>query len=372
MFGSIKVCHFTSAHKWNDVRIFLKECSSLARCGFDVTLIAPNCESQKVNGINIIGIESTGEGRFFRMRKTSRKVFEKALSLNAEIYHFHDPELLPYGLKLKRLDKKVIYDAHEDLPRQILGKFWINRFLRRPIAIAVQWYENYVTSKLDGIITATPLICNRFKQINPVCTDINNFPLKEELFVEAKWPEKLNEVCYIGNISLIRGINQVMDAMEDVADAKINMAGSFSPSGLREEIIKKNSWDKVNEHGLVDRKKIAEIMARSKAGIVTFLPLPNHIDAQPNKMFEYMSAGIPVIASHFPLWKEIIEGNDCGICVDPENPVAIGNAIKTLTGNAEEAKRMGQNGHNAIINKYNWEVEEKKLIELYKNLCKEK
>ena len=130
-------------------------------------------------------------------------------------------------------------------------------------------------------------------------------------------------------------------------------------------------WQNVNEYGFLDRLGVRNILARSAAGVVTFYPLPNHVDAQPNKMFEYMSAGIPVIASHFPLWREIIEDNQCGLLVDPLNPEAIANAIDYLINNPQEARSMGQNGRRAVEEKYNWTIEQQKLLEFYQRILSE-
>jgi hypothetical protein len=98
----IKICHLTSAHKWNDVRIFIKQCSSLAIAGFDTNLIAVNCESKQVNGVNIIGVNALVTNRYIRMFRASKLVYKKAIEVDADIYHFHDPELLQYALRLKR------------------------------------------------------------------------------------------------------------------------------------------------------------------------------------------------------------------------------------------------------------------------------
>ncbi|MGQ0829488.1 MAG: glycosyltransferase family 4 protein [Bacteroidota bacterium] len=367
---NIKVCHFTSAHKADDVRIFLKECSSLANAGFDVSLVVSNCVSKILNSVNIISAEASIANRFGRMLNTSRIVYQKALNLDADIYHFHDPELLPYGLKLKRKGKIVIYDAHEDVPKQILGKYWINKFLRTIIAALFKKYENYVAKRLDYILTATPFIRNRFKQINQNCIDINNYPLLSELSVETEWREKENEICYIGGITAVRGIESLMDAMDKVKGVKLNLAGGFSPALLREQMIAKPSWTKVNEYGHVGRQEAAKIMAKSKVGIVTFLPLPNHIDAQPNKMFEYMSAAIPVLGSDFPLWRDILEKNNCGVCVDPENPQAIADALNLMLADSKVSEQMGKNGRKVVLEKYNWGIEEKKLISIYNSLYK--
>jgi glycosyltransferase involved in cell wall biosynthesis len=365
----IKICHITSAHNWNDIRIFVKECSSLAKHGFEVSLVAANCETQTVNNVKIVGVESIGKGRFFRMRKTSRAIYEKAKSLNADIYHFHDPELLPHGLRLKKAGKKVIYDAHEDLPRQILSKYWINKYLRKIASRVFERYENRIVRKLDFIVTATPHIRDRFLKINKNTIDINNFPLENELSIPTAWADKKAEVCYIGGITQIRGNDVLVDAMEHIDKVTMVMAGPFATEEYGNSLKQKAGWAKVNYQGIVDRNQVALIMSHAKAGMVTFLPLPNHIDAQPNKMFEYMSAGIPVIGSNFPLWKEIIEGNNCGICIDPTNPQDIAKAINSIIQSDSLAEQMGKNGREAVLKKYNWTVEESKLVELYNKVA---
>ena len=127
-------------------------------------------------------------------------------------------------------------------------------------------------------------------------------------------------------------------------------------------------WQRVNALGFLDRAGVRDVLGRSMAGLVTFHPAPNHIDAQPNKMFEYMSAGIPVIASDFPLWREIIAGNDCGLLVDPVNPAAIAEAIDTRVNNPDMAQRMGENGRRAVEARYNWGIEEQKLLAFYEQI----
>lgn len=117
--------------------------------------------------------------------------------------------------------------------------------------------------------------------------------------------------------------------------------------------------------GFLNRSEVAELLSKASAGLVLFHPYPNHIDAQPNKMFEYMSAGLPIISSNFPLWKEIVEGNSCGICVDPLNPTAIREAIEQIIRNPDDAAQMGRNGRSAVESKYNWETESFKLLKFY-------
>lgn len=366
---AIKVCHLSSVHARYDTRVLLKECCSLAKSGFEVHLVVADGKgNEELNGVKIhdVGITKSRLSRFF---KTTNRVYQKGLEINASIYHFHDPELLPKGLKLKRKGKKVIYDTHEDLPRQLMSKHYISFLLRKPLSVILEWYEDYAAKKFDYIITATPHIRKRFFKLNTATLDVNNYPLLGELNTEiSAWGDKNNEVCYIGSITQIRGLEQVVDAVACLDGVELNLAGSFSPKSFKANLEAREGWKNTKFLGQIDREEVKQVLRKSKIGIVTFLPFGNHTHSQPNKLFEYMSQGIPLVASNFDLWKEIIEKVNCGICVDPKDPKAIADAIQTLLENNEQARVMGNNGRDAILSTYNWESEERKLIEIYETL----
>ncbi|MBN4061581.1 MAG: glycosyl transferase [Flavobacteriales bacterium] len=363
----MKICHITTVHPVYDVRIFHKECCSLQKAGHDVTLLAANAEDTEKNGVKIVGVRYPVRNRLERMLKISKATYRKAVQINADIYHFHDPEFLPYALKLLKKGKKVIYDVHEDVPRQIVAKKWIPWLLRRLIAFFFEQYENSAAKKMTHIVSATPFICKRFSKISTKTSTINNYPMLEEMGTPEEFSSKKREVCYLGSIHEERGIVQLIDALSN-ADFKLNLAGKFDSEELKKQLMKNQGWKSVNDYGFVSREEVVEIMRKSKAGVVTLLPIPNHINSQPNKMFEYMAAGIPIIASDFPLWKEIIEGNDCGICVDPLSSKDICKAVEELLNDNEKAMCKGGNGRKAVEEKYNWETEAKKLIALYEKL----
>jgi|TARA_R110000751_G_scaffold78016_5_gene157254 glycosyltransferase involved in cell wall biosynthesis len=364
-----KVCHLTSVHPRYDTRVLLKECMSLHRHGYEVHLVVADGKGfEDYNGIQVHDVGKP-QGRLSRFFKTTKAVYEKGLELNAEIYHFHDAELMPSGIKLKRKGKKVIYDSHEDLPRQLMSKHYINYFLRKPISALIEWYENYASRKFDLIITATPHIQKRFSKLNKSSLDINNYPLLSELNTEiTDWDSKKNEVCYIGSITQIRGLEEVINAMEYLDGIKLNLAGSFSPKTFKDNLEGRKGWKKTNYLGQINREEVKRILRESRVGIVTFLPYGNHIHSQPNKLFEYMAQGIPLVASNFDLWKSIIEKVNCGICINPNDPKAIAEAMEVLLSDTSKAKKMGENGRDAVLNIFNWESEEKKLIEIYQKL----
>jgi glycosyltransferase involved in cell wall biosynthesis len=364
----IKVCHLTSVHRSHDVRILHKECASLARAGFDTYLLAVNASSEVVKNVKIIGIEAPRGGRIKRMTATASAVYHKALEIDADIYHFHDPELLTVGWRLRRKGKKVIYDAHEDLPRQLYTKPYIKEQLRGTVSWVMERVENFLASRMTGIVTATPVIRDRFLKINKSTIDINNFPDLVESNELPLWSARKAEICYIGGIFRQRGATELVDALE-YCNVKLNLAGNYSPTNYRDELTARKGWSKVNEYGFVGRLQVQEILGRSIAGTVTLHPMQSYMDSLPVKMFEYMAAGIPVIASNFPLWRSIIRENNCGVCVDPLDPTAIAAAVNKLLDDPALAEQMGKNGRKAVEEIYNWEKEEMKLVSFYKRIA---
>ncbi|MDC0994020.1 glycosyltransferase family 4 protein [bacterium] len=366
----LKILHLTSAHLRYDTRILVKMCSSLAMHGYGVSLVVADGLGDEVqNSVAIVDSGPKSGGRLSRMTMSVSHVFEMSKSLDADLYHLHDPELIPIGLKLKRMGMRVIFDSHEDVPKQLLSKPYLNKPILWALSKVFGAYESWACRHLDGVIAATPFIRDKFLSINPNTVDINNFPLLGELDAQVPWTDKADEVCYVGGIGRIRGIEQVVQAMGRVqSGVRLNLCGRFSEPAVEQACKGMPGWQAVIERGFVDRVGVREVLGRSVAGLVTLHPTINYIDALPVKMFEYMAACIPVIASNFPLWREIVLGNQCGLCVDPMDPAAIAKAIDYLVQHPDEARQMGENGRRAVLERYNWSIEEAKLINFYQKI----
>lgn len=363
----------SSVHSWDDIRIYRKMGRTLARLGHEVYLIGLGEETSGPiyqEGIFVYKVRRP-YSRWERMWKTSQKVIHIAERIRADIYHFHDPELLPGCVRFRRKTARpVVYDVHEDLRLQVRDKQWLPRWSRAWIARLTGWIEDYCAKRMDGIVAATPAIARRFAG-HPRCVVVQNFPRRDELAPLARADHRREEglFAYVGGISAIRGIREMIAALAIVGqEARLALAGRWESPALRAECSRLPGWAQVEELGFVDREGVRQLLQKSQAGMVLFYPLGNHLESQPNKLFEYMSAGLPVVASDFPLWREIVGGVGCGICVDPLQPGEIAQAMKYLLEHPEEAGRMGQNGRRAVEEKYHWEMEAGKLLRLYESL----
>lgn len=416
-----RIVHMTSAHPRYDTRIFVKQCRTLAAHGHEVSLVVADGRGDEVrDGVRIVDAGSPGgrpagepgtgsagaappsrrgalAGRLERMLLATRRVAAHALALEPDMVQLHDPELLPAGLRLQRSGIHVVFDAHEDVPAQLLDKPYLPPTAARLLSAAYARYERYACARLDGLLAATPLISARLEACNPRTLDIANYPLPEEFFPVRESDgddaghsnndndncnagnsngnhddgEPRAQVCYVGSISAIRGVRELVHACDLLrTPTTLVLAGGFSEPALAAEVAALPGWSRVRALGHLDRAGVAGVMRRSCAGLVTLLPTASYRDALPVKMFEYMAAGIPVIASDFPRWRAIVDASECGLCVDPGDPAAIAAAIDRLAGDPELARRLGANGRRAVEQRYNWRQEAQKLIPFCDDLCR--
>lgn len=366
-----RVCHMSSAHRGLDIRIFAKECASLAEAGYETHLVitASADEVAKAAARNVcLHALSPPTGRLARMLKQGWRCYRAARKLDADIYHFHDPELIPYGMLLKLAGKRVIYDVHEDLPRDILGKEWIPSWARHVVAAGAGVLEYVGARWFFAVVAATPFIASRYRRATRNVVDINNYPMPDELAPQEAVIGRCRQVCYVGGITRARGIEPLIRALALMPDVRLALCGRFEDRSFKEAMQALPGWSQVDYHGHLDRDGVRAVMTQSLAGMVTLFPTPAYVDALPVKMFEYMSAALPVVASHFSLWRQIIDEAGAGVCVDPTSPEAIAGAVRALANKPAAIEQMGLAGRKAILEKYNWPKEAQKLLNFYRSL----
>lgn len=361
----------TTVHSALDARIFHKECRSLARAGFQMTIIGPHVSDTVADQVRIKSI-TRDTSRLARMTRTVWRVYREALRQRADIYHFHDPELIPAGLLLRAAGKRVIYDIHEDLPKDVHSKFYLPAWSRGWIAWAMKGLEDAACGHFSALVTVTPSIADRFRAVNCRTVIVHNYPYQTEIAAaqtSAPWETRRNSVAYAGNISALRGIREMVSAMALLPGglhAVLELAGNDAPENVRAEELREHpGWERVVHHGILDRPATFRLLHSVRAGLVLFHPEPNHLEAMPQKIFEYMGAGLPVIASDFPLWRRILGEIGCALFVDPQDPRSIAQAIEYVLKHPGEAEEMGRRGQVAMFERYTWDTQAEILIRLY-------
>lgn len=373
--NALKVVHMTSVHTPFDPRIFHKECRSLSRAGFNVTVIGKDWQEGVRDGVEVVSVAG-GTSRLTRMTKTVWSVYRQARVLDADVYHFHDPELIPIGLLLRLAGKKVIYDIHEDMPKEIRSKPYLPAWSRQILAWGVNQVEGLASRQFSALVVVTPSIAKRFEPLNKNMITVHNYPYVRELVrdsEEINWNSRRQAVAYVGGLTRSRAIREMVTAMALLPHdlpACLELAGpEVKDDTALADLQNYAGWARVKHYGFIDQRSTFEILRGVRAGLVLYHPEPNQIESLPQKIFEYMGVGIPIIASDFPFWREIIGGASCGIFVDPLEPAQIANAIEYVLTHPREAEEMGRAGQSAVLQRFNWDTEAEKLVQLYHTLA---
>lgn len=367
------ICYFTSKND-NDIRVFHKECVSLAKAGYDVTLVCPNAKSRTQDGVKIIGVDYNGKTDWERFTVLPKLLFQKALEVNADIYQFNDPASIRYGSKLKRMGKRVIFDAFEDHP-----SMWQNRgigikgLVYKFIGTVYRMYEKAKCKEFDAAIVCYHWTRDRFKKVNKNVELVLNFPIIDREIKQRPLRTTDNvKICYAGTISDEWNIPTLINVIENLNGVKFNLAG-WASDELMNRMKSLKGWAKVNYFGRLSKQEVNErIYNRSDIGIALYHYSPlckgKIGNLSNNKLFEYLLMGMPVICTDFDLWKGVVEKNRCGICVNPSDTNAIAEAITYIQEHPEEAYQMGLNGQKAVLAEYNWDSQERILLHVYEKI----
>lgn len=369
-----RVCVLTSVHPPLDTRIFHRQAKSMAAAGFDVLLIAPAAPHNPVDGVRFASLPSWGgrAGRPFRWPVA----FWKAWRAHADLYHLHDPELLPWGLLLRWVSRKpVVYDSHEYLKEDILTKHWIPAPLRPVVAACADRLQRWICRRLSAVVAVTDEMADRFRPVQPRTITVKNLPPAPIL--PDPLPERAPIVAYAGLMSAERGLRILHETArlvrERVPAAEFHILGALSWEGMPPGVERQPPayWDEVGVRflGQAPQPEVAPFLAGAMVGWLPRDPdVPNHLLAWPNKLGEYMIVGLPVVASDLPLQAALMREADCGRVVDGLVPAAHAAAIVELLQDPGLARELGENGRRAAERNYKWEAEAVKLQTLYTEL----
>lgn len=367
----IRVCHLSSLHVARDTRIFYKSCRSLAG-HYEVTLIAVHDREEHVEGVHIIPFRRL-KNRYWEMLTASLRMFPKALRARASIYHFHDPELIPCGLWLRLLGRKVVFDVHEHFAADIYDKPWIRR--KKLLARIYSFWEKRAAARFE-LILAERSYAPHYAALGARYTVILNYPdvpFLKQYRVMSERPE--HNLFYIGILLESRGLLQIAEALWLLKQKgrvfHFHCVGALY-SGLAQKLESLPFYGAIREqmhfYGRMDLPEGYSLSREMGIGLCVIRRMKNSEWSYPTKIFEYMSVGLPLITSDFELYKSVVERHACGLCIQPEDAEALARSITQMAENPDLRLQMAENGVKAVEKYYSWASQETKLLELYRRL----
>jgi glycosyltransferase involved in cell wall biosynthesis len=363
----------SSAHRVSDCRIAQKEAAALHAAGYHVNVMG----LQRADGATLpegpTYIEYAVPGsrlRRFLLRLPWLLGF--CLLHRYDAYHIHDPDLVLLGLVLKLCGRRVVYDVHESYPMVVLDRDWIPSPLRPLLARAWGKFESFFVRSADLTITAHDTVTGQFARGEIVT--VQNFPTMDTSAdaagVASPMSQRPYRVLHHGDLTEQRGLLSMIDAIAKVEwpeEPALRLGGSLQPP-LLERIQARPGFRRTAYLGWLNSQQLAEELGQARLGLVLLHPTNNYRRIRPNKLFEYMASGLPVIASDFDHWRAVVEPAQCGLLVDPLDPDAIARAVEYIFAHPEEAAEMGARGRAAVGAQYNWQGERRKLLASYARL----
>ncbi len=364
-----RVCHLTLSHTPFDVRVFEKECRTLTEASYDVHLAVPRAPEGEVrSGVTMHDIPKvTGGGAVARWKARLAQTYAVARRIDARVYHLHDPELIPVGLKLARHGARIIYDAHEDAP---LEAWSLNRGrpLHRLVLTTLWWgLLERAKRRFDLFIAATPEIARKFPADRTI--EVRNYP-RIEMFpnvTSAHSRARGRNLVFAGLVSQTRGAIEMLDALAAVpsSDVRLKLFGTIASESLQKRMEAHPAWTRVDYVGHRPWREVLDEYGQALGGLLLYESTPEQLHCMPVKLFEFLLGGVPVIASDIPFWRELLDDNPAVIFVDMRDPAEVAAVIESIAADPVSAHRMGETGRAHAQARFNWDGEGVKLIEAY-------
>jgi glycosyltransferase involved in cell wall biosynthesis len=372
------VCVFSSVHDALDNRVFYREAQSLRRGGHEVTLLAVHPESGVKDGIRIIGLPEVAR---WKRPKLWRRIIQEAVALDADVYHFHDPELLIVAPIIRALTgSPTVYDCHEVYADFIRVKDYMSPLLRYPIAEIFRVVEPLLARLQNALIFSDHAIAESFESVDAPKRTLFNFPARFLIENGKQATNSLDDrpptIVHLGGHERNRGTRLMINAFKAVhrcvPEAELRLVGHYVPEGLETEVrthIREQGLEEaVTVEGRVPFEEVGDYLTEASIGWVPWQPYVKNDLNVPTKLFEYMAYALPIVSSRLQSTEPFVTNGENGFLVDAASPEAHADAHVRLLTNPEEAQEMGMRGQHLVDTQYNWDRMESRLLGLYEEL----
>jgi glycosyltransferase involved in cell wall biosynthesis len=373
MTGRPSACIVSAVRPACDVRAFHRMARSLAAAGFDVTVIGRDPGPPRTDGgIRILPLPTVrGAARVALQARAMRL----ALATRADVTQVTDVELLPAALLLRRAGRPVVYECREDYPAYMLLKPWLPPRARPAVARAVDRMERLAARRLDAVIVADAATARRLQGHGGRVALLHNFPRRAWFTPASPGAARPHDVVYHGSLpayhletlgAIARGLaRQVAEARWTIVGTPdATAAGAAFTRGL----VADGLADRVQLRPRIAFPDVPAFLQGARTGIVPLQDVPKFRSNIPVKLFEYLAAGVPAVASDLPPTRALLDGTDAAVLVPPDDHAAFADALAGLLRDPARAEAQARRGRAAMEERFHWEREEPTLLRLYGEL----
>lgn len=362
-----RVIHMTTSHLADDVRIYERECRSLVEVGGYEVLLAAGGPAPKASTVEFLPMSAPADQRLPRLALGLKRAYFLASTLTFDLWHFHDPELLPVAVYLARRGENVIWDAHEDYLEQFSdshSRDWVPSPLRGLVQRGTAYLIRQVDEKASGVVAATPSIAAGYS--NPRTVIVGN-EARLEAFAGCEPDFDSREVLFTGQVGPGHLFGQLVTAVSMIPDVFLTVAGR-TPDPHAWQQAQDLLGERIRHLGWLDRIQLASTMNSSALGTSLYEDLPTNRNNSPNKLYEFCAAGLPVVASPNESNVKFVDAGAGGFLATDYTGPGLSAAIELALSDRVRWESASQEGRAWAQKVGSWTPSESRLIGLYQQI----